>query len=152
MRRFGEHCALNSPTALTYGKVVRALFKADKPARRIVDSLRICGAWARRHRERRLSVRLVRFPSQVCRMRAHLTRFRLLLIILKEIDKMADVLDLLYADNSSATNNEFTSFKSGSKFYVKVLGDRDIKPFYSYGIFNVVNSFVPEKQDRKSVV
>src|SRR5690625_1003273 len=47
---------------------------------------------------------------------AHLTRFRLLLIILKEIDKMADVLDLLYADNSSATNNEFTSFKSGSKF------------------------------------
>lgn len=62
---------------------------------------------------------------------------------------MADVLDLLYADNSSATNNEFTPFKSGSKFYVKVLGDRDIKPFYSYGIFNVVNSFVPEKQPKR---
>jgi len=62
---------------------------------------------------------------------------------------MADVLDLLYADNSSTTNNEFTSFKSGSKFYVKVLGDRDIKPFYSYGIFNLVNSFVPEKQPKR---
>ena len=62
---------------------------------------------------------------------------------------MADVLDLLYADNAGGTTNEFTSFKSGSKFYVKVLGDRDIKPFYSYGIFNVVNSFVPEKQPKR---
>jgi len=62
---------------------------------------------------------------------------------------MTDVLDLLYTDNSGTTNNEFTSFKSGSKFYVKVLGDRDIKPFYSYGIFNVVNSFVPEKQPKR---
>lgn len=62
---------------------------------------------------------------------------------------MADVLDLLYADNAGGTTNEFTSFKSGSKFYVKVLGDRDIKPFYSYGIFNVVNSFVPDKQPKR---
>src|SRR5690625_7740949 len=62
---------------------------------------------------------------------------------------MTDVLELLYTANSGTTNNEFTSFKSGSKFYVKVLGDRDIKPFYSYGIFDVVNSCVPEKQPKR---
>ena len=62
---------------------------------------------------------------------------------------MADVLDLLYADNTVKSDNKYTSFKSGSKFYVKVLGNRDIKPFYSYGIFDVVDSFVPEKQPKR---
>lgn len=63
---------------------------------------------------------------------------------------MSDVLDILYADNGANTvNNEFTPFKSGSKYYVKVLGDKDIMPFYSYGIFNKVYSFTPKNPPKR---
>src|SRR5699024_10384547 len=58
-----------------------------------------------------------------------------------------DALNALYADNGGgAANNEFTSFKSGSKYYVKVLGPADLWAFYSYGIYGKIYSFTTEKQ------
>lgn len=61
-----------------------------------------------------------------------------------------DALDALNATNESGSSMEFTSFKTGSTFYVKVLGTANLISFYSYGIFKQVNSFVAEKPSKKS--
>lgn len=61
-----------------------------------------------------------------------------------------DALDALNREDNVGNDFEFTSFKSGSKFYVKVLGTADLMQFFSYGIFNKVNSFVPEKPSKKN--
>lgn len=45
---------------------------------------------------------------------------------------------------------EFTSFKTGTTLFVKVLGAADLISFYSYGIFKQVNSFVAAKPSKKS--
>lgn len=60
-----------------------------------------------------------------------------------------DALDALNRDDS-ASNSEFTSFKSGTTFIVKVLGTADLTAFYSYGIFGKINSFVPSNPSKKS--
>ena len=64
----------------------------------------------------------------------------------------ADALNALNQENgSTGVVNEFTPFKSGTKYYVKVLGAADLISFYSYGIFKKVNSFVaanPSKRDK----
>lgn len=62
-----------------------------------------------------------------------------------------DALDALNATNEGNGNNtEFTSFKAGSTFYVKVLGTANLISFYSYGIFKQINSFVAAKPSQKS--
>lgn len=61
-----------------------------------------------------------------------------------------DALDALNASTEVGGGAEFTSFKTGSTFYVKVLGTASLISFYSYGIFKVINSFVAEKPSKKS--
>lgn len=46
---------------------------------------------------------------------------------------------------------KFTSFKSGTTLVVKVLGAEDLVQFFSYGIFNKIDSFVAENPSVKSV-
>lgn len=60
-----------------------------------------------------------------------------------------DAINALNAGEDS-NNTEFTSFKSGSKFIVKVLGTADLMEFYNYSIFKQVNSFVAEKPSTKT--
>ena len=64
----------------------------------------------------------------------------------------ADALNALNQESGGGgTDNEFNTFKSGTKYYVKVLGAADLISFYSYGIFKKVNSFVaanPSKKDK----
>lgn len=62
----------------------------------------------------------------------------------------ADALNALTSEAVSVNNNEFSSFKTGTKYYVKVLGVADIMSFYSYGIYKVVNSFVAKNPSKKS--
>ena len=62
----------------------------------------------------------------------------------------ADALDVLNQEDSGGNNAEFSSFKSGTTYYVKVLGTADLIQFFSYGIYNRVNSFVAEKPSKKS--
>lgn len=62
----------------------------------------------------------------------------------------ADALDVLNQEESVGSNAEFSSFKSGTTYYVKVLGTADLIQFFSYGIYNRVNSFVAEKPSKKS--
>lgn len=61
-----------------------------------------------------------------------------------------DALDALNATSESGSNTEFTSFKTGSTFYVKVLGTANLISFYSYGIFKQINSFVAKEPSQKS--
>src|SRR5690606_36999237 len=60
-----------------------------------------------------------------------------------------DALDALQEDNSGS-DNEFSSFKSGTTYIVKVLGTADLISFYSYGIYKRVNSFVAKNPSKKS--
>jgi len=62
----------------------------------------------------------------------------------------ADALNALNSTGDSGTKTEFTSFKSGSSFIVKVLGTADLIQFFSYGIFKQVNSFVAKNPSKKS--
>ncbi|MGN7387766.1 hypothetical protein [Sporosarcina sp. SAFN-015] len=62
----------------------------------------------------------------------------------------ADALNALNRSDDAGTANEFTSFKSGTTFFVKALGTADLIQFFSYGIFNKVNSFVADKPSKKS--
>lgn len=63
----------------------------------------------------------------------------------------ADALDVLNQENDSGGSGaEFSSFKSGTTYFVKVLGASDLIQFFSYGIFGKVNSFVAEKPSKKS--
>lgn len=45
---------------------------------------------------------------------------------------------------------EFSPFKSGTTYVVKVLGTADLITFYSYGIYKKVNSFVAKNPSKKS--
>src|SRR5690606_6908933 len=60
-----------------------------------------------------------------------------------------DALDALQEDNSGS-DNEFSSFKSGTTYIVKVLGTADLISFYSYGIYKKVNSFVAKNPSKKN--
>src|SRR5699024_12372101 len=62
----------------------------------------------------------------------------------------ADALDVLNQEESGGNNAEFSSFKSGTTYFVKVLGTADLIQFFSYGIYNRVNSFVADKPSKKS--
>jgi hypothetical protein len=69
--------------------------------------------------------------------------------------RMADYMsgvDALNALNEEGGGSgaEFTSFKSGTTFKVKVLGTADLISFFSYGIFKKVNSFVAANPSKKS--
>lgn len=61
-----------------------------------------------------------------------------------------DALNALNRTDDASNGMEFTSFKSGSTFFVKALGVADLIQFFSYGIFKQVNSFVAEKPSKKS--
>ena len=61
-----------------------------------------------------------------------------------------DALSALNSGGTEGSNNEFTSFKSGTTYIVKVLGTADLMSFDSYGIFKKVNSFVAENPSKKS--
>src|SRR5690625_2813917 len=62
----------------------------------------------------------------------------------------ADALDVLNQEDGGGNNAEFSSFKSGTTYFVKVLGTADLIQFFSYGIFKQVNSFVAEKPSKKT--
>lgn len=62
-----------------------------------------------------------------------------------------NALDALYSSSEGgATKNEFTPFKSGTTYYVKVLGTADIKAEYAYGIFKVTHSFAAKNPSKKT--
>lgn len=62
----------------------------------------------------------------------------------------ADALNDLTSSNEGGSNAEFTSFKTGTSFKVKVLGTADLISFHSYGIFKQINSFVAKNPSKKS--
>ena len=62
----------------------------------------------------------------------------------------AEALSALNQSNDSGSSMEFTPFKSGTTYIVKVLGTTDLISFYSYGIFKKVNSFVAKNPSVKS--
>lgn len=63
----------------------------------------------------------------------------------------ADALNALNAsDGGGGSNAEFTSFKSGTTYFVKVLGTADLISFYAYGIYKQVNSFVAKEPSTKT--
>lgn len=62
----------------------------------------------------------------------------------------ADALNALNQEDNGGEKQEFTSFKSGTTLFVKVLGAADLIQFYSYGIFKQVNSFVAANPSKKS--
>lgn len=62
-----------------------------------------------------------------------------------------DALNALTATNEGGGNNaEFASFKSGSKYIVKVVAKEAVQMAYSYGIFKQVNSFVAKEPSTKT--
>ncbi len=62
----------------------------------------------------------------------------------------ADALDALNQTDDVGNKTEFSPFKSGTTYHVKVLGTADLISFYSYGIFKQVNSFVAKNPSKKS--
>lgn len=61
-----------------------------------------------------------------------------------------DALNALNAGTDEGNSNEFSSFKSGTTYIVKVLGTTDLMTFDSYGIYKQVNSFVAKNPSKKS--
>ncbi|MBO0602739.1 hypothetical protein I2483_13810 [Sporosarcina sp. E16_3] len=62
----------------------------------------------------------------------------------------ADALSALNRTDDAGSGAEFASFKSGTSYFVKVLGTADLISFFSYGIFGKVHSFVAETPSKKS--
>lgn len=62
----------------------------------------------------------------------------------------SDAIGALNATSDGGSGAEFTSFKTNSTFYVKILGTTNLISFFSYGIFKVINSFVADKPSKKS--
>lgn len=62
----------------------------------------------------------------------------------------ADALNALNRPEGGGSNVEFSSFKTGTTYFVKVLGAADLIQFFSYGIFKQVNSFVAANPSKKS--
>jgi hypothetical protein len=57
----------------------------------------------------------------------------------------------LNAEGGSGKNSaKFSSLKSGTTYHVKVVGLKDYFQFYSYGIFNQVDSFCAENPSKKT--
>lgn len=69
---------------------------------------------------------------------------------MSQIQKGAAALGALNATNDGGNNVEFTSFKSGTSFKVRVMGTENLIQFYSYGIFKKVNSFVAQNPSVKN--
>ena len=63
-----------------------------------------------------------------------------------------DAINALQDSGSGGANSqiEFSPFKSGTTYVVKVLGTSDLISFYSYGIYKQVNSFVAKNPSKKS--
>lgn len=61
-----------------------------------------------------------------------------------------DALSVLNQDDGGGSSVEFSPFKSGTTYVVKVLGTADLISFYSYGIYKLVNSFVAKNPSKKS--
>lgn len=62
-----------------------------------------------------------------------------------------DALNALQTEGGNEGNTiEFTPFKSGTTFVVKVLGTADLIQFWSYGIYKKINSFVAKNPSKKS--
>lgn len=57
----------------------------------------------------------------------------------------ADALNALQQTNDGGSDKQFTSFKSGSSFKVRVMSAADLMVFRSYGVFKQVNSFVAKE-------
>lgn len=62
----------------------------------------------------------------------------------------ADALNALNASNEGGDKVEFSPFKGGTTYVVKVLGTADLITFFSYGIFKQINSFVAKNPSKKS--
>ncbi|SET42803.1 hypothetical protein SAMN05216389_11137 [Oceanobacillus limi] len=63
----------------------------------------------------------------------------------------ADALNALNEEsNGGGSNAEFSPFKSGTTYTVKVLGTSDLITFFSYGIYKQLNSFVAKNPSKKS--
>lgn len=73
-----------------------------------------------------------------------------------EIISGQDALDSLENDGNGGGGNdkEFSSFKVGSKYVVKVIGEKDLYAFYNYGIYKKggggVPSFVAKNPSKKT--
>lgn len=62
-----------------------------------------------------------------------------------EADKLQE-----QAESGGGKSAEFSSLKSGTTYMVKVIGLKDYFQFYSYGIFNQVNSFAAKNPSKKT--
>ena len=69
---------------------------------------------------------------------------------MSEVLSGVDALDALNQDDSAGNGAEFSSFKSGTTYMVKVLGTSDLISFFSYGIFKQLNSFTAKNPSKKS--
>lgn len=59
-------------------------------------------------------------------------------------------LNALNSTGNIGTKTEFSPFKSGTTYVVKVLGTADLIQFWSYGIYKQINSFVAKNPSKKS--
>ena len=66
---------------------------------------------------------------------------------MSEVKQGQAALDVLY---ESDEKKGYASFNSGTNYKVKVLGSADLMTFFNYGIWKVVDSFVPETPSNKS--
>lgn len=63
----------------------------------------------------------------------------------------ADALNALNSSNEGGGSGiEFSPFKSGTTYVVKVLGNADLIQFWAYGIFKQVNTFVAKNPSKKT--
>lgn len=60
------------------------------------------------------------------------------------INKGIGAIGALTATNEGGAKSEISSFKSGSVYKVRVKGTDDLAQYFNYGIYKVVNSFVPK--------
>ena len=68
-----------------------------------------------------------------------------------EVTYGLDAINALNDEGGSrGSGPEFTSFKTGTTFKVKVLGLHDLSTEYTYGIYKKVNSFAATKPSKKS--
>lgn len=69
----------------------------------------------------------------------------------KEVRSGQDALDILNApDESGGSGLEWSPFKVGSTYTVKVANQGDLITFYSYGIYGKTSSFVAKNPSKKS--
>lgn len=66
------------------------------------------------------------------------------------VGDQADELQAASESDSTAKSAKFSSFKSGTTYLVKLIGLKDYFQFYSYGIYQQVDSFVAEKPSKKT--